>query len=462
MRKRALLVLVALLLVAAAAVYLVITRGLHGELLRSTLETQLSARLGQPVHIGSAGASIFPPALDLRDVAVGQPASVRLSRVRVMTGLRGLLSRRVEEAEVVLSDGQIAWPLPFGLTPARPANTPESAPAFTIASVRRLTLRDITIVTGLPPVAVDLDASLTGDRLDIARLAARSGATRLEAVGAFDSLSRVRARLEIKGNLSFAGYDASDLASTIVLSPQGIVLNPLRFRMFGGSFSRGRLDADLRGAAAQLRLSGDVADVDTAALMNAFGSPGTMTGRLGGRLSLAASGSDGPSLLRSAHGTMSAVVRDGTLPHLDMVRSIVLAFGKPSGVPPAGAGSAFSSLGGAFTLASGTLATDDLRLASRDFDLKGRGRLAVDSGAVDAAGDVALSQELTAQAGSDLRRYAQENGRVILPATIHGTLEHPTVFVDVGEAARRALTNEVKRRAQDFLGGIFKKKKGGG
>src|SRR4051794_41968316 len=112
MRKRALLVLVALLLVAAAAVYLVITRGLHGELLRSALETQLSARLGQPVHIGSAGASIFPPALDVRDVAVGQPGAGRLSRVGVVTGLRGVLSRRVGEAGGGLTDRRDASPPP--------------------------------------------------------------------------------------------------------------------------------------------------------------------------------------------------------------------------------------------------------------------------------------------------------------------------------------------------------------
>ena len=90
------------------------------------------------------------------------------------------------------------------------------------------------------------------------------------------------------------------------------------------------------------------------------------------------------------------------------------------------------------------------------------GRLHVETSAVDAAADVELSKELTAQSGTDLRRYAQEDGRVIVPATIHGTLEHPTVFVDVAEATRRALSNEIRRRARDFFGGLFKKKKGGG
>jgi hypothetical protein len=117
---------------------------------------------------------------------------------------------------------------------------------------------------------------------------------------------------------------------------------------------------------------------------------------------------------------------------------------------------------GSFTLSRGTLRTEDLRFRARDFDASGRGSLAIESGAVEARADVVLSRELTEQAGTDLRRYAQEDGRVVVPATVGGTLTGPTVFVDVAAAARRALGNELKRRATDFLGGLFKKKKGGG
>ena len=70
------------------------------------------------------------------------------------------------------------------------------------------------------------------------------------------------------------------------------------------------------------------------------------------------------------------------------------------------------------------------------------------SGALSARANVVLSPELTAQAGVDLRRYAQEDGRVVVPATIGGTLQQPTVSLDVAAAARRALTNELERRTQ--------------
>jgi len=156
---------------------------------------------------------------------------------------------------------------------------------------------------------------------------------------------------------------------------------------------------------------------------------------------------------------MTTAITDGTMPRLDLVRPIVLAFGKPSGAPPAGSGSGFSRLGGTFALSNGTVSSKDIAMASRDFDVTGEGSVALASGALSARGNVVLSQELTAQAGVDLRRYAQENGRVVVPATVSGTLQEPAVALDVAAATRRALENELQRRAKSFFDDLFKRKK---
>jgi hypothetical protein len=230
--------------------------------------------------------------------------------------------------------------------------------------------------------------------------------------------------------------------------------------MFDGRF-QGRLDAETGGPLPVLKLNGNVAGLDVTQVMKSSGSPGGLTGRLGGRISVVGIGADAQALMRTARGTIAATVSDGTMPHLDMVRTIVLAFGKPSGTSQ-GTGSAFKRLGGTFALAHSTLTSNSLALESRDFDLHGRGTLGIDSGAVSARADVALSPELTAQAGTDLRRYAQEDGRVVVPATITGSLDAPGVSLDIGAATRRALGNELQRRATSLFEGLFKKKKGGG
>ena len=70
---------------------------------------------------------------------------------------------------------------------------------------------------------------------------------------------------------------------------------------------------------------------------------------------------------------------------------------------------------------------------------------------------VQLSPELTAQAGTDLRRYTQEEGRIVVPAVISGTVAAPNVMVDVRSVVSRAVQNEVKRRVRGLFDRLIKK-----
>ena len=453
--RNALIAAVGVLTLLTAGVYLLAQRTLAGDLVRSQIEQQLSSGLGQPVHIGSASVSILPRiSIDRHDLTVGQPVRSRLTRVRLVEGLRGLLSRRIENASAVLDDGRVVWPLPFGTSGRGPSDV--NASSMTIVSVREIQFRNVTVITSLPPVTVDLDAALTGDRLDVTRLTARSEANRIDASGAITSLSRLEGRFRATGNLTFAGFTPRNLAATIAVTPTGISMPALTFGMFDGTFD-GSLGVDLRTAVPQIQLSGSVARLDVAALVKNTGAAGGVTGRLVGAISVTGSGSDGSTLMRTAHGNIRINVVDGTLPYINIVRPVVLAFGKPSGAAPSGSGSSFSTLSGAFTLRDSILASQSLTLDARDFTAHGAGSLNIDSGAVDSRLDLVLSQELTSQAGTDLRRYAEQNGRVIVPATVGGTITHPTVFVDPAAAAKRAAENELKRKANSLLKGIIKR-----
>ncbi len=461
--KRAALVLLVVLVAGAAVLYFAAQRVLGSDLVRRQIEQQLTARLGQPVKVGSAAAHVFPGiAVDLGDVAIGEPEALRLQRIRVFTGIRALFGDTVDIRQVAVTNG-------------RPG-------------------------AGAPAVSFDLDASVLGDRLDVNSLTIRGPSTTIAAKGALTSIAGVEGEfnaesplldlnelIAIGGALApprarssaaapspmhlvvhlktpkvrFGADEFRDLSTTIETVPGRVVLNGTSVNLFGGSF-KGKLDADTHAATPVVRLTGSVTDVDVAKLLERSGSAGGVTGRLSGTVSLVAEGADGATLTRTARGTINAMLRKGTLPHLDMVRTVVLAFGKPSGAPAEGAGTAFDSLGGTFALANGSLRSENLQLRSRDLDSDGRGTLAIATGALDARADIALSRDLTAQAGTDLRRYAQQDGRVIVPATVRGTLERPSVFIDVAAAARRAVGNEIQRRATDFLGGLFKKKKKGG
>jgi uncharacterized protein involved in outer membrane biogenesis len=349
-----------------------------------------------------------------------------------------------------------------------------------------------------------MESALTGDRLDVSSLTATSERSRLEATGALTNVSGMQGAFTVEAGMldldellalasgftspakqagandpgsaaeamrlaldvtaasgSLAGYDFSDLTARLEGTPSRVELNPLALRTFGGHF-KGALQVNTSTATPTLSLRGNVAEIDVARLADTAGVPGSITGQLGGTVVLNSRATDAATLVRSARGSAVVAIVNGTIPGLEMVRTIVLAFGKPAGAPPPGSGSAFTNLGGDFAIDDGVLRSENLTFASRDFDMRGRASLRVANGGLDALTDVVLSKELTAQAGTDLRRYAQSDGRIVLPARITGTISEPSISLDLAAATRRALENELKRRAKSLLDDLFRRKKGGG
>ena len=192
--------LVGVVLIATAAIYWFFS----GDGMRRALEQQATARLGQPVRIQAARGQIFPrPGIGLTGVEVGEPVRLTLSNVDVSTDLRALLSRRIEDARIVISDSTIEMPLPFALpeqdAPAKAgagsggASNPPGG--IRLVSVREISLRDVQIVSRGREIRVSADSSLNGNRLTLSRFTADSGSTSLQVEGEADLEPRVDAKL---------------------------------------------------------------------------------------------------------------------------------------------------------------------------------------------------------------------------------------------------------------------------
>lgn len=492
MIRKLLAAMLFLLVVLAIAGYLFARGAIGGEAVRRTLEQQLSARVGQPVTIGRLGAAFVPRvALELHEVAVGAPAAATIGQLSFGTGLRGLFARRVEDAEVVIANARIPVEMALAIVGALSSSTePGEGSGVEVVSVRTLAFRQVELVASPRSLTIDLESALTGDRLDVTRLVAQSQGTRLEAHGAVSSIAARSGRftaaasrlnldeiLAVASGLStstspgaaasslnltvdltapggeLAGYTFESLACTLEITPARLQLEPLRFGIFGGEYD-GHLRVTPSGAAPLLALNGRVKGIDMGRLLREMGGSSSMSGTLAGNL--AATAQAGGEMLRTARGTGKVSVTDGEIPGLEMVRSVVLAFGRPSGLAGAGAGSAFRRIAGSFSLADQTLRSDDVTFESVDFDMSGRTVVELPGGAIEMHADIILSRELTAQAGTDLRRYAQEDGQIVVPAVITGTVAAPRVTLDVAAAANRALRNEVKERVRGLLDRIIR------
>jgi hypothetical protein len=175
-----------------------------------------------------------------------------------------------------------------------------------------------------------------------------------------------------------------------------------------------------------------------------------VTGTLNGSGSFRGQGRDLSAVLASARGTGAASITNGTLSGLNLVRTVVLFFGRPEAGAPA-ASDRFERIDARFALARQVVTASALSLHSADADMVGEGTLTLPTGALSGRVDLSLSERLSAQAGTDLARYTREGNRIILPATIGGTLGHPRVAIDAAAALKRGLRNEVQRRLGDLL-----------
>ncbi len=499
MLRRALLVVLGVLIVLGLAVSLAAYWFLNGDGIRAALESQATRWLGQRVTIGTAKAHIFPrPAIELHDVRAGDPVRMMLADVQLSTGLRPLWSRRIEDAEIIISDSRVDMPLPFNLpAPGDSGGTaaPASQPAggVQVVSIRAITLRNVVLASRGRQISVSANSSLSSAHLNLDRFTATSGKTSLEANGLVQLSPRLDAQLQVKANHvdvddlialadAFApraprrapaaattlpgrivarisaetarasGVDVGQFATTLVAQGNRITLSPASFQLFGGTY-HGTLDVDAETGALRATIRAQIADLDVAQLATFGGVAGTITGTLSGTGTFTGRGTSIGDAIAAATGEGKVTIANGSMKRLGLVRTVVLFFGRPE--PNASASTdTFERIDASFALIRQVIAASALSLHSADLDLVGQGTLTIPTKALDGHADLSLSEALSAQAGTDLARFTREGNRILLPAVVSGTLDAPHISIDAGAAVTRGLRNEVQRRLKDILGGL--------
>ena len=519
MLKKALIGVLVLVIVLGAGLFVWARTALGGDAVRTALAAQLSARLGQPVTIGSINAALYPRlTVNLGDVGIGQPPRITVRTLHVGTDVRALLSRRIERARMNLTGARIELPLPdfaFASAGGAPAgNSAPSAPPVEIVSIDEVVFREVQIVSHGRTLHGDIEVIPRGKGLDIRRITIGADKAKIEITGQIADLAGPSGDLSIAaGVLNFDDLMAfvsdfssgAGLASTAPaadrpatapastspgmnlsvalradratfgtltiegvsgkarLTPAALTLDPVSFGLFSGKYE-GTLALSL-AASPEFELKAKVSGIDVAAATAFAGSPNTISGRLSGQLDMNGRGMEAPAVMRTARGRLRADITDGTIKNLGLIQTVVVATsGRADAKSPSGSrDEPFSRLGATLTVAGGSASTQDLRLESKDLLLSAAGAVRLDGSAINLRGQVQLSDELSQQAGRDLVRYTQQEGRVTLPATITGSASSPQVSIDVADMAKRAVTNRAMEEAQKTLKkgleGLFPKRK---
>jgi AsmA-like protein len=321
-------------------------------------------------------------------VKIGRPARIQLASVHLGTGLRALISRRVEHADVRVEGARLTLPLP-SLVPGGPStpSTGEGKPPVEIVSIDEIVLHGVEVVSGDRTLKGDIElvphaagvtirrialaaegaaVTMTGELialtplsgridvaaevLDIDRLVAFVGgfvaatvpapatavsasptgpAVELRGVPAVSPVGQLVVGFKV-GRMTTGGLTLSDFASTALVTPDAVRFEPLALGVFGGRYE-GSMQLGL-GAIPAYQWRAKVAGIDAASLMAFAGSPGTITGKLAGTLALQGEGLQMEQALRTARGRARIDITDGTIAGLQLVRTIVTATSGRGGV----------------------------------------------------------------------------------------------------------------------------------
>jgi uncharacterized protein involved in outer membrane biogenesis len=429
MVKKILLGLFAILLLLSLGLFLWARSVFTNDNVRSRLAAELSEALGQPVTVGSIGATIYPRVtVQLGDVVIGDPSGAQIASLDLGTDFRALLSRRIEHATASAQGAKIQLPLlPLGQAPntsEAPGGTDTTA-LVELVSIDEIVLSDVELISGGRTLRGDINVVPEADgTLTLRRMSLTAEDASIEVTGRITNLNGPIGELAIEAgelnvdrliafftdfaggatspssattgpaagaekpdlNVSInatraqmAGITLQALTTRAHVTEKGILLKPMTAGVFEGQYDGSvEIRTNAPDAAPAFTFIATLTGLDVAAPIRfAGGSPEPITGRLSGRLELTGTGADAAAAIRSVRGTARVNIADGIVRNLGLVRAIVIATSMRGGAATvSGAGAAATaeastSRDESFKTLSSTLAIAGSQATTTDLRLEG-------------------------------------------------------------------------------------------
>lgn len=253
------------------------------------------------------------------------------------------------------------------------------------------------------------------------------------------------------------GMEFRDLKLTTTRSGPDVVFEPFSVKLFGGDVN-GRVTISSRAMAASLAADVKITHADVAQFLKAIHQSPAATGQLNGTILLSGQGADFNAASSSMSGTANLSMSGGEIKGLDEVGKAVKMLGGTPTKPDAP--KSYQELGGSFRIQPSGVSTDNFQLSAPDFQLKSKLSL-TRSGALNGNAKLMFVETVSQQMLTKNRdlKYAAENNRIVLPAQIGGSMEHPKVLPDLGDITKRAAKSAIEEQATKALNKLFKKKK---
>lgn len=385
-----------------------------------TIEREVSARLKEPVVIGSVRVAGLPlPHLTITGLTVGRAQDIKVGKVTVTPDLRTLFddTRVIKSIEIdglVLSQRAIDK-IPAWVPRESTAGNPSQRAAVRLEAIKL----DNAVIELKNFTFGPFDARLTlanDGNLESASIVTRDGTLRAVVK---PQQSNYLIDANAKGWTLPAGpevhFDELDVKG--MATPTGVSFSDISARLYGGT-ATGRLVVGWQKGL-QFKGSATVTRVEIAPLLQALDKPQNMTGRLNARPVFSASATDAGQILEALRLDTPFDVEGGVLHGVDIRKAATLIGneGDKSGV------TRFDELSGRLRIERGTRRLTGLNIVS---------------GTLSAVGNVTISpqDELSGRLNTSIK--AASVAAMSAALNVSGTLESPLLYPTGGTMAGAA------------------------
>ena len=509
------LAVVLILVLVLAGGFLALRGALHPDAMRRAAEARLSTLLGQAVTIGSMRVSLLPvPAVVGSGVTVGTERDrpdITLDRIRIVPRLGSLFGGPYTIREIVLDGLSVSivreppgrWRFPSIV----PAAGGDSTAGVVVERVR-LSGGRVRVLVSTPGQGVRETSSISGiegeavadgagirvsplrgtvggspisgeaivtpaearmdfkmDRIDGGDLGVVLGLAAAEPPDAVTltkpaaasmsiRIDRLKSRLSGTGSVrapevGLYGLRLQSLEAPVTTDGTRLTFNPATFALYGGTH-KGGLVVDLARTPPRWTLDSAVTGVDAGDFLAALsGRDQRVDGSAGATAALR--GTVGEAIPQTLDGRMRVNIANGVIREFPLLAAINRALRLAEGDLR---DTRFERLTATLVFAGASFATtDDLAFDAREVRVEAAGRLGFDR-SLNLAGQAVLSADRSASAIRSVRELSglrNANGEIELPLRITGSLDAPSIGIDLQAAIARSLKQELRRRLRDFI-----------
>jgi uncharacterized protein involved in outer membrane biogenesis len=269
--------------------------------------------------------------------------------------------------------------------------------------------------------------------------------------------------------ISVQQFVLTNVKSTARIDHGVITLSPLTASIFGGS-EAGAIILDTRPRTSTCSIKTKFSGVDTNQLLSAVSSvKNRIYGSLNADANLGFTLASGSDLARTLNGTLNFDVANGKIQGVNLLKELS-AVGKFLGSSPAqgnGPQTAIKKLSGTLNIQNGVANTNDLIAALNEGSLSGKGSINLINEGLNMHATAVLSSGTSQQVGGSKvggflnTALANNNGELVIPVIITGTLEHPAFAPDTQAIAEMKLKHLLPtsgapgKLGSGILGGIL-------